>query len=216
MKWIFVRTVRLLNPDMIVLLGDLVSSQLIPNNEFQQRAARLRWIFDLPSGHENTEIVWLAGNHDIGYGSDCTTRRLKRFVDEFGEQNKFFEVFGHYWLMFNSQVLENARVERFHNETLEFIENVGDEYLQKKGTSDEKPLIILDHIPMYKPKGHCVDSPTISTDNNGFVTSQTMLSSNVTDTILKLQPTWIFNGHDHNGCFYEHKSDDNHLPKKSL
>ena len=35
-------------PDMIVVLGDLVSSQLIKYEEFQQRVIRLKWIFELP------------------------------------------------------------------------------------------------------------------------------------------------------------------------
>lgn len=48
MKWIFLRSMALLEPDMVVLLGDLVSSQHITFTEFKQRVIRLKWIFELP------------------------------------------------------------------------------------------------------------------------------------------------------------------------
>lgn len=48
MKWIFNMDVIQTKPDMIVVLGDLVSSQLIKYEEFQQRVIRLKWIFELP------------------------------------------------------------------------------------------------------------------------------------------------------------------------
>ena len=72
MKWIFWRTMSLVRPDMVVVLGDLVSSQHIKLEEFQERAARLKWIFELPEDQKDIRLIWLAGNHDIGYGDDCT------------------------------------------------------------------------------------------------------------------------------------------------
>lgn len=110
--------------------------------------------------------------------------------------------------MFNSQVVENAKEEKFHNKTVEFIEHHGTEYLKSRGSPFPKPLIILDHIPFYKSKGHCVDSPKIEKDSDGFVKTQTMLSLKTTHSLLKFGPTWIFNGHDHNGCFYQHQMEN--------
>lgn len=111
--------------------------------------------------------------------------------------------------MFNSQLVENAREKQLHNATVEFIEYEGMEHLKRQGQPYPKPLIILDHIPFHKSKGNCVDSPHIEKDDDGYIKTQTMLSLKASHSVLKFSPTWIFNGHDHNGCFYQHKLNNN-------
>ena len=108
-------------------------------------------------------------------------------------------------MMFNSQVLEQTRVENLQNVTLSFVNEVAGTYLASKGTPQERPLIVLDHIPFYKPAGFCVDAPVVKHDKDGFIESQNMLSLQASSNILRLLPVMIFNGHDHNGCFYEHE-----------
>ena len=107
--------------------------------------------------------------------------------------------------MFNSQVIDGARFERFHNETLEFLDQCRGDHLSTRDSKDGKPLIVLDHIPLYKPRGNCHDAPKIEKDSEGYIETQTMLSLKSSHLILSFGPTWIFNGHDHNGCFYEHR-----------
>lgn len=107
--------------------------------------------------------------------------------------------------MFNSQLVEGVKEESLRNRTSIFLENHGNEYLMSKAFPDHKPLIVLDHIPFYKSSGNCVDSPSIKFDKDGYILSQNMLSLKTTTDILKFGPIFIFNGHDHNGCFYEHR-----------
>jgi len=207
MKWIFWRTVSVTAPNMVVLLGDLVSSQHISNYEFQQRAERLKWIFELPSGRRRVHISWLAGNHDIGYGSDCNERRISRFEEIFGPQNEVTDYLDHRWVKFNSQVIEGARAEILQNQTYEFVVRAGADYMALP-PEEQKPLIFLDHIPFHKPEGKCADAPSISKDEDGYIRSQNMLSSRITTELLQFAPVLIFNGHDHNGCYYEHPLTD--------
>jgi hypothetical protein len=69
------------------------------------------------------------------------------------------------------------------------------------------PIILFLHIPLHKPEGTCVDYPYIRYDSRGFVKEQMMLSETTSKRILnELNPIFIFNGHDHFGCFYKHNN----------
>eukprot|EP01095_Lingulamoeba_sp_RSL-Kostka_P016822 TRINITY_DN839_c5_g1_i1.p1 TRINITY_DN839_c5_g1~~TRINITY_DN839_c5_g1_i1.p1 ORF type:complete len:427 (-),score=67.47 TRINITY_DN839_c5_g1_i1:4-1284(-) len=77
---------------------------------------------------------------------------------------------------------------------------------------EKAPIVILQHIPLYKPKGTCADSPLHIKSHRGYIIEQAMLSQDWSDYVLNaFSPIAIFNGHDHNGCFYEHP---NHIHTK--
>jgi hypothetical protein len=109
------RTVRWwTQPSHVTVLGDLVGSQWIDDDEFEKRGARY-WNRTFKGGervpdevaiwpkneYEPTgfldgrpgEEVWksrimnVAGNHDIGYAGDLTEERLERFERVFGKAN---------------------------------------------------------------------------------------------------------------------------------
>lgn len=74
------------------------------------------------------------------------------------------------------------------------------------GTPDYLPMIMLDHIPFHKAAGICTDPPHILYDASGaFIAHQNMISENMTNWLLNFKPVLIFNGHDHNGCYYFHQ-----------
>jgi hypothetical protein len=52
-----------LQPDQVILLGDLLGSQWVTDVEFEWRVRRLKWSF-APLG--SIRNIYLAGNHDIG------------------------------------------------------------------------------------------------------------------------------------------------------
>ncbi|KAF5018465.1 hypothetical protein F66182_9562 [Fusarium sp. NRRL 66182] len=102
------------NPTHVSVLGDLVGSQWIDDNEFEKRGRRF-WnrtfkgterLSDDLARHPSSEYVlsgvldgseeekvWrkrmlnVAGNHDIGYAGDLTEARLERFERVFGKAN---------------------------------------------------------------------------------------------------------------------------------
>ena len=102
------------NPTHVTVLGDLVGSQWIEDDEFERRAGRF-WnrtfkggervpddVAAYPSKEFNVtgylngspeEDIWtrrvinVAGNHDIGYAGDLTEERLERFEKHFGKAN---------------------------------------------------------------------------------------------------------------------------------
>jgi hypothetical protein len=96
------------HPSHIVVLGDLLGSQWIQDDEFERRSSRF-WnrvfsdgeklpeeIMAKDSGHREilgsdqswkNRIIAVAGNHDIGYAGDVNQDRMRRFEDAFGNVN---------------------------------------------------------------------------------------------------------------------------------
>lgn len=96
-------------PSHVTVLGDLLGSQWIPDDEFEYRGWRY-WnrVFrhgkrvadeithDVPRGRRevlgadenwNRRIINIAGNHDVGYAGDFSEQRLERFEKAFGRAN---------------------------------------------------------------------------------------------------------------------------------
>ena len=95
-----------LEPTHVTVLGDLIGSQWVTDEEFERRAWRfwnrvfkhgVRVDDDItegihlgPLGQDKSweqRIINIAGNHDIGYAGDITTERMERFEKAFGRAN---------------------------------------------------------------------------------------------------------------------------------
>ncbi|MCJ1353671.1 MAG: hypothetical protein MMC33_003658 [Icmadophila ericetorum] len=94
------------NPTHVTVLGDLIGSQWIDDEEFEARGKRF-WqrvfrygqkVEEEVTGQATTEVLgedkrWprriinVAGNHDVGYAGDVTPERLERFSRVFGDPN---------------------------------------------------------------------------------------------------------------------------------
>lgn len=101
------RTVhRFTKPTHVAVLGDLLGSQWVSDEEFERRGWRYwmrvfkhgqriddevtRGVRREPLGGDknwDTRIINIAGNHDIGYAGDITVDRLGRFERVFGKAN---------------------------------------------------------------------------------------------------------------------------------
>lgn len=96
-------------PTHVTVLGDLLGSQWIPDDEFEHRGWRY-WsrVFrhglrveddvtaDVPGGRREVlgsdekwsrRIINIAGNHDVGYAGDLSEVRMERFERTFGRAN---------------------------------------------------------------------------------------------------------------------------------
>lgn len=95
------------DPTHVVVLGDLLGSQWISDDEFQRRSQRF-WGKVFKGAHKvprsvtqssgraevlgqdgswRNRIIAVAGNHDIGYAGDVDGHRVERFEDAFGAVN---------------------------------------------------------------------------------------------------------------------------------
>lgn len=90
-------------PTHVVVLGDLLGSQWIGDEEFGRRAGRF-WgtVFEgmekvplersglverLQDGGWEKRVIAVAGNHDVGYAGDLDEGRIERFEQGFGKVN---------------------------------------------------------------------------------------------------------------------------------
>lgn len=99
-------------PTHVTVLGDLVGSQWIDDDEFESRGLRFwkrvfkggervsdeiavqpsnefndTWILGADAKAWTKRIINVAGNHDIGYAGDLSPERMTRFVRVFGKAN---------------------------------------------------------------------------------------------------------------------------------
>ncbi|KAG4304173.1 hypothetical protein PORY_002354 [Pneumocystis oryctolagi] len=191
-------------PTHQVILGDLMSSQWISDEEYKKRVYRLNWIFmrRLPY----LSVFNVSGNHDIGYAGEMTRERVDRWERAFGRVN------GAYYLntVFRGKprrlrivILNTLSIDEpvhdksIRQEALDFLDEMGKEQI---------PTILLTHLPLYKHKGLCADPPYVKYyENDKTIREQNHLSENSSNLIL----TRLFNreyngviitGHDHQGC----------------
>ena len=96
-------------PSHVTVLGDLLGSQWLPDEEFENRGWRY-WtrVFRhaqrvedeitnvIPGGHQEVlgsdekwsrRVINIAGNHDVGYAGDLSEQRIERFERTFGRAN---------------------------------------------------------------------------------------------------------------------------------
>ncbi|ODV89136.1 hypothetical protein CANCADRAFT_15227, partial [Tortispora caseinolytica NRRL Y-17796] len=195
------RSMLKLHPTHAAVLGDLFSSQLIDDIEFQKRLLRYKtrlfpenlWP---PHGFFN-----VTGNHDIGYNAEISRDALRRYEVAFGKAD-FITRYDNYSItVFNSLVLDEPGLDdSIRQETLDFLEHVSHDV-------KSSPAIVLTHIPLFKPEGYCADPPTfIVEEGSGALLKQTVLTTQSTELVLdtffdRNNPSGvILNGHDHFGC----------------
>ena len=184
------RTVSsLLEPTHVTVLGDLLGSQWISDEEFERRGERY-WgrVF---SGarrvdDEIAEGVWMSalgedqrwkrriinvvGNHDIGYGGDVDEHNMHRFERVFGKAN--FETRFSLPSADDKEAPEirivnlnslNLDVPVLHPdlqaETYDFINEIITTSRPVEDTT--VATILLTHLPLHKEAGVCVDGPMI-------------------------------------------------------
>lgn len=158
-------------PTHVAVLGDLVGSQWISNEEFERRGRRYwgrafrggervpdevaAWPADTyePAGELGTGLhddVWsrrilnVAGNHDIGYAGDLTNERMERFERMFGKAN--------YELRFElpPSALSPVAAATIRNQTAEST-NDGDNTLQNERLAPELRIVLLNSMNLDTP-----------------------------------------------------------------
>jgi len=214
--------VRFLQPTHIVTTGDLFSSQNLNTEEFKSRVARYNWIFEevalRNTNGYNTLLINVTGNHDIGYANEVSANKIERFEKSFGPVNWRYYTAGHLLAVVNSMNLDTAKHQELRERTILHVNEIAAECKRFEIENGFRlPVILLTHIPLYKPKGVCFDDPEIWTSSNGIVYKQNVLSQDVTNFLLsELRPKFIFTGHDHYGCFYTHNKDSSEYTVRSV
>ena len=177
------------HPTHVAVLGDLIGSQWVTDEEFERRGTRYwKRVFNGGSRVEDeltekvrTEIIgqdgrWankvinVAGNHDIGYAGDITPDRLRRFETVFGKANwetRFSLPFpgeeGHDVPELRLVVLNSLNLDPPALDSgiqADTYKYMNDIISSSRPVEDKSSsTIILTHLPLYKEAGVCVDGP---------------------------------------------------------
>jgi hypothetical protein len=161
-------------------------------------------------------LLNVAGNHDIGYAGDIDHHRIQRFERAFGQVNwririPFSEPLSNlttelHLVNLNSMNLDNpAWNQDLYQATHSYLDSVIDDTNTR---NPQDAVIVLTHVPLYKPAGICVDPPYFSyfePYHGGGIREQNHLSQESSDKILSglfgnKRAGIVLNGHDHEGC----------------
>lgn len=203
-------------PNHVTVLGDLLSSQWIRDDEFARRADRFaERIFDPSLVTANDDFVmWynISGNHDIGYGGEMTRERIDRFEQRFGRVNYYLPRNGYRVVVLNNLALDGPVFEQqFQDDCWDFVDQVRQAREQDPSVS----TILMTHVPLFKPKGICTDGPMFRYYDNewAWIRSQNHISAESTNRLLdgifgREDPRGvILAGHDHEGCVSSYSFD---------
>jgi len=176
-------------PTHTTVLGDLLGSQWISDDEFWKRARRFWRIFgsarrvsaeEVEGGSAQGDgwdeaLMLLPGNHDVGYAGDISRPRLVRYEKAFGPYN--------YALSFrpppppengsftgeepelriavlNSLTLDTPIWDQsLADESFSFLEGLRKS--RRKDGGKTQATVLLTHLPLHKPERICVDGPEV-------------------------------------------------------
>lgn len=205
---VFQTTKRRFAPQAVAVMGDLISSQWIEDDEFYKRAERYRAVFS-QSASDTVEVFNVSGNHDIGYNGEMNDERVDRFEKAYGPVNLVREFgpadgFLHPWriVVINSVSLDGPAYDPKHQErTRVFLRGLAE------GPVFEGATVLLTHVPLHKPGGICRDSDFFEYYEWGTLRAQNHLSRESTDLVLQSvfphgnpHGGIVLAGHDHEGC----------------
>jgi len=203
---------KYLAPTHVFVLGDLFSSQHVSDSEFNNRLQRYQYIFE----SVKVPLYNITGNHDLGYAGEVTPQRIARFEQAFGKVNDEVVIADHVVGIVNSINIDSSHVESLQRAAWDHMKN-----LSATSKDNNMPLIMMTHIPLHKetfeekndenifaPKRSlelCAERSYTRFTSSGHIDTQNMLLPNSSQTILEeVAPTFVFTGHDHDGCIYRH------------
>ncbi|KAJ2340747.1 hypothetical protein GGF43_006336, partial [Coemansia sp. RSA 2618] len=219
---IYASTIAAFQPHYVVTMGDMFSSQWVKKDEYYKRIDRFKWITHQVDAESapvagSHVYMYLAGNHDIGYGGETRRYHINRYTNNFGPLNREWMVDFHgnsnsnrssrpsdglhQFAIINAMHLDATREDQFRNATWEFVQQLA----AQRAQHPDIPLALFLHIPLSKPAGICTAQP-VTKHVDGFVKYQDYLSPATSAYLLHcLAPTIVFNGHDHDGCLSAHR-----------
>ncbi|KAJ2740048.1 hypothetical protein H4S06_006221, partial [Coemansia sp. BCRC 34490] len=97
LHYVYGSTIAAFKPNYVITMGDIFSSQWVKQGEYDKRIERFKWISQRVDGRNNTirsnhTNMYMAGNHDVGYGYETRAYHIRRFEDNFGPLNRKWTV----------------------------------------------------------------------------------------------------------------------------
>lgn len=206
----FQTSMRLFEPDVVFVLGDLFDEgDFVNSNDFEQYVERFHRIFKTTG---NVPIISAVGNHDIGFHYKMGRSFIKRFAKHFNNTGvEIHTMKGNHFIMINSMAMQNDGC-GFCNAALRDLNKISEKLkcLKNKDSCKDNEIlqrhktynrpILMQHFPTYRISDAVCrehDAPSIEI----FRENWEVLSKESTDLIGKLlTPRVAFAGHTHHYC----------------
>jgi len=189
-------------PDVVFFLGDLFDGgrEWTDDKVWYDELKRFKQIF--PSSSKIPHYMSLPGNHDVGSVDTIVPAAFERFRKVFGDANQAISIGDYTIVTLDTNALMNQKVSSIYQPVSEFYENL------KANRGIYGNMIILTHIPLYRPEGaYCgferESSPFTWVQGHQYVTEVNPVLSQ--DIFFKLRPSIVFSGDDHDVCKYNHQ-----------
>ncbi|KAI1315884.1 hypothetical protein EDD11_000260 [Mortierella claussenii] len=188
----------------------------LDNAEELSIAGHFQQIIDIPSNAVEREAIrssgksvrlYVAGNHDTGFGDTMIRKAVRRYKQDFGSINYEITVGNHSLVVLDTLAL-SANITSITLESEEFLTRMGQE-------PPTLPRILFTHVPLFRldstPCGNARESKQLILDRNGEQ-YQNLVNATLSRRILRqIQPDMVFSGDDHDWCEIAHSLDSDRL-----
>ncbi|KAG0264120.1 hypothetical protein DFQ27_001414 [Actinomortierella ambigua] len=142
--------------------------------------------------------LYVAGNHDIGFGETTIPEAMRLYRDEFGPLNYEIDVGHHRIVGLDTLTLsELARNSAIRTEAQHMLDQLAPQDLE----TSRSPRILFTHVPLYRPAHtYCgAERQTSKSIEQGRGHQyQNLVTADLSEEILdKVQPEMVFSGDDH-------------------
>ncbi|KAG0072442.1 hypothetical protein BGZ89_006253 [Linnemannia elongata] len=144
--------------------------------------------------------LYVAGNHDVGFGDTLIQSSMVRYKRVFGSVNYEVNVGNHSLVVLDTLAL-SSKDHSIRGESQQFLDDIKQEQLSL-------PRILFTHVPLHRLEttscGKARETKQLIMDSGGEQ-YQNMVDSSLSREILEsVQPDMVFSGDDHDWCEIAH------------
>ncbi|KAG0197333.1 hypothetical protein BGX28_009170 [Mortierella sp. GBA30] len=184
-------------------------------------AGRYRQQIDIPLDAVEREAIrksgrslrlYMAGNHDVGFGDTLIRPYMRRFKEVFGSINYEVQVGNHSLVVLDTLALSSG-VQNIREESQQFLTQLEQE-------SQVLPRILFTHVPLFRldttPCGKARETKQLILNRGGYQ-YRNMVNATLSREILRgIQPDMVFSGDDHDWCEIAHSLDGKLTPEVTV
>ncbi|KNC97928.1 uncharacterized protein SPPG_06918 [Spizellomyces punctatus DAOM BR117] len=189
-----------LEPDVVVFLGDIMDGgrEWADDQVFEEELQRVRRVFWIRS--PKTRVLWVAGNHDIGFGNKVLPDAYARFRKTFGEPNYAVDLANFTVVALDTVSLSGTPGPIHYDKARTFLDSFKD--------PSQKSRVLLTHIPLFRSHdagcGPGRRHPVIH-QGAGYQYQNLVVETLSEEILTKIRPSIVLSGDDHDWCEYTHR-----------
>lgn len=205
----FVAADFLFEPDLVLVLGDILDEGLIASrSEFEEYVQRFHSVFPI---RENTQSLILVGNHDIGFHDRVLyfePNLRQRFEEAFNTSLVQVTHIPHSGHNYTFVAINSMAMEGDECSLCAAAESRVKEVSDSLTNSSDRP-VLLSHFPLFRESDeHCNEPDSAEAEDKlvEFRVRKDCLSEESTEKLISsLKPRLVMSGHTHSGCITDHE-----------